>query len=176
MKKTIAAFFVAMLLAGYAAESASRGYARVRSVKPRAETPRFEDFPVTEQFTGKPATVKLASPESRKYRTVIREGAREGPNFAGHYTLVEWGCGAGCVQFAVVDAKTGAVFMPPFYVGPRALVEGETGEPEEPLQFRVDSRLLIVSGSRNEKGEGVYYYKWDKSRLTLITTAAVKKA
>jgi len=42
-------------------------------------------------------------------------------------------------------------------------------------QFRVESRLLIVSGSRNEKGEGVYYYKWDKNRLTLIATAAVKK-
>jgi hypothetical protein len=106
---------------------------------------------------------------------MIREGAREGPNFAGHYTIVQWGCGAGCVQFAVVDAKTGAVFMPPFYVGPRAFVEGQTGEPEEPLQFRADSKLLIVSGSRNEKGEGVYYYRWDKGRLMLVATAAGKE-
>ena len=137
---------------------------------PGFETPRFEDLPVSEQFKGKPAAVKLASPEARRYRTVIREGAGEGPNFAGHYTIVEWGCGAGCVQFAMVDAKTGSVFMPPFYVGPCALVEGETGEPEEPLQYRIDSRLLIVSGSRNEEGEGVYYYKWDGKRLELIKT------
>jgi hypothetical protein len=175
MKQTTAAVFIAMLLAGYGAESSSRVYARAPSANPNVETPRFEDFPEPEQFKGKPAAVRLATREARKYRTVISEGAREGPNFAGSYTLVEWGCGAGCVQFAVADAKTGAVFMPPFYVGPRALLEGETGEPEEPLQFRVDSKLLIVSGSRNEKGEGVYYYKWDKNRLTLIATAAVKK-
>jgi hypothetical protein len=175
MKKTIAAIFITMLLTGYSTWSASPVYARGRSVNPRAETPRFEDFPVAEQFRGKPAAVRLATREARKYRTMIREGAREGPNFAGHYTLIEWGCGAGCVRFAVVDAKTGAVFMPPFYVGSRALVEGETGEPEEPLQFRVDSRLLIVSGSQNEKGEGVYYYKWDKNRLALFATGAVKK-
>jgi len=65
--------------------------------------------------------------------------------------------------------------MPAFYVAPRAMVEGETGEPEEPLQFRIDSKLLIVSGSRNEKGEGTYYYKWDKNLLKLMATAAIKK-
>jgi hypothetical protein len=144
---------------------------------PPAETPRFADYPVrqSERFKGKPAAVKLTSAQARRYRTMIREGALEAPNFAGHYTIVQWGCGAGCVQFAVVNAKTGAVFMPPFSVGPRALVEGQTGEPDEPLQFRVDSKLLIVSGSRNEKGEGIYYYKWDKDRLALVANAAGKK-
>lgn len=107
---------------------------------------------------------------------MIREGAREAPNFAGHFTIVEWGCGGGCVQFAIVDARTGAVFMPPFYVGPRPLVEGQTEESEEPLRYRVDSKLLIVSGSRNEKGEGTYYYKWDGRRLTLIKTVTPGKA
>lgn len=149
---------------------------RATLLTPGFETPRFEDFPVGEegQFKGKPAPVKL-TPEARKYRTMIREGAREGPNFAGHYTIVEWGCGVGCVQFAIVDAKTGAVFMPAFYVALPPVTEGETGEPPEPLQYRPDSKLLIAGGSRNEKGEGIYYYKWDKNRLTLIATAAIKK-
>lgn len=43
------------------------------------------------------------------------------------------------------------------------------------MQFRIDNKLLIVSGSRSEKDEGIYYYKWDENRLTLIATAAVKK-
>ncbi len=154
----------------------SGGFTTEGNAKQRPEVSRFDDFPVppAEQFKGKPAAVKLTSPQALRYRTMIREGARQGANFAGHYAIVQWGCGAGCVQFVVVDAKTGAVYVPPFYVGPRSFVEGETGEPEEPLQFRIDSRLLIVSGSRDEKGEGVYYYKWDKNRLTLIATAAVK--
>lgn len=175
MKKEIAAVCIVMLFVGYGAEPASEVYARASSVNPRADTPRFEGFPVSraEQFKGKPAAIRPASPEARKCRTVIREGAREGPNFAGHYTIVEWGCGAGCVQFAVVDAKTGSVFMPPFYVASRAPVEGET---PEPLKYHIDSKLMIVNGSRNERGEGVYYYKWDNGRLELIKAVASRKS
>jgi len=134
----------------------------------QGDSPTFESLVVTEQFTGKPARPVLAGRDALKYRTVITEGSREGPNFAGHFTIVEWGCGGGCVQFAIVDAKTGRVFMPPFYVGPRAVAEGSDSEPEDPLKYHKDSKLLIVNGSRNEKGEGVYYYKWDMGKLTLI--------
>lgn len=153
------------------------GFAAEPQKTQRGEKASFEDFPVTsaERFKDKPAPVRLATREARRYRTAIREGAREGPNFAGHYTIVQWGCGAGCVQFAVVDAKSGAVFMPTFYVGPRALVEGQSGEPDEPLQFRIDSRLLIVSGAPNEKNEGVYRYTWDGKRLRLLSKAPFSK-
>lgn len=175
MKIALAAVCFTVLLLSYRGQPAFRGYADTQQPKPRVDKLRFEDFPATEHFKGKPAQVRLASREARKYRTMIRDGASAGPNFAGRFTVAEWGCGAGCVQFAVVDAKTGSVYIPTFYVGPRAFVEGETGEPEEPLQFRVDSKLLIVNGSRNEKGEGIYYYKWDRNRLTLIAAAPVKK-
>ena len=51
----------------------------------KATPPRFEDYPVRERFTGRPAPVDLSSdPRARRYRTVLREGARKGPNFAGH--------------------------------------------------------------------------------------------
>jgi hypothetical protein len=83
--------------------------------------------------------------------------------------------GAGCVQFAVVDAKTGATYAPPFYVGPRAQIEAETEQPDEPLRFRLDSKLLIVSGAPNEKNEGLYYYKWDKRRFVLLARTLFKK-
>jgi hypothetical protein len=42
--------------------------------------------------------------------------AASGPNFAGHYTLARWGCGAGCVTVAVIDMTTGAVQFPPFSI------------------------------------------------------------
>lgn len=167
MRRTITAVSITLLTC-LVVVAASPSRSRPRSVNLRGATPRFEDFPVNEKFKTKPAAVRLASREAKKYRTVIREGASKGPNFAGHFTIVEWGCGAGCVQFAIVNAITGAVLMPPFYVGPRSLVEGQTAEPDEPLQYRLDSKLLIVSGSRNEKGEGIYYYKWDGKRLVLI--------
>lgn len=158
-----------LFLIGFRFEaSAHRHAGETRSSTRQSDVPTFESLAVTEQFTGKPVRPVLVSREALKYRTVITEGSREGPNFAGHFTIVEWGCGAGCVQFAIVDAKTGSVFMPPFYVGPPAVVEGSDAEPEDPLQYHKDSKLLIVNGSRNEKSEGVYYYKWDMGKLTLI--------
>ncbi|HYL92262.1 MAG TPA: hypothetical protein VEW69_03800, partial [Alphaproteobacteria bacterium] len=74
----------------------------------------FQDYAVTEIFHGKPAPPKLVSPVHRRYRSAILRAAAKGPNFAGHYTIAEWGCGAGCVSFAVVDAATGKVFPSPF--------------------------------------------------------------
>src|ERR1700722_13939823 len=74
-----------------------------------AGTPRFEDYPVTELFTGTPATPILSTPKQRMYRTRIRNGVLKGegvfgdgrterprPNFAGHYIVVEVMCGAPC--------------------------------------------------------------------------------
>lgn len=105
------------------------------------------------------------------FRTKITEGAQEGPNFAGHYTITTWGCGTGCVQFAIINAKTGDVFMPPFYIAGGMNVQQEKLQEEYPLQFKPDSKLLVVIGSRNEKGEGVYFYKWENDKLTLIHSA-----
>jgi hypothetical protein len=44
------------------------------------------------------------------YRTRLRDGAKKGPNFADHFTLVAWGCGSSCQEWAIVDARTGQVF------------------------------------------------------------------
>jgi hypothetical protein len=44
------------------------------------------------------------------YQTRLREGAKKGPNFAGYFTLVSWGCGSSCQEWAVIDARTGRVF------------------------------------------------------------------
>src|ERR1035438_5845146 len=57
--------------------------------------PRFEDYPATQIYKGKPAPPKIVTAEQRMYRTRIREGVekgwgvlrdgkeRPGPNFAG---------------------------------------------------------------------------------------------
>ena len=101
-------------------------------------------------------------------------GAKDGPNFAGHYTIVRWGCGSDCRQFAIVDARTGTVYFP------RELTQIDSGpyigdDPlasEESLQFRRDSRLLIAVGRRyvgeKDRGIGKYYYRWQNNKLKLI--------
>jgi len=83
--------------------------------RPIESMPRFESYPVVEKFKGTPARPILRTSEQRSYRTRIREGAKKGPNFAGHYTIVEWGCGSGCLSIAIVDAATGMVWDDPFH-------------------------------------------------------------
>jgi hypothetical protein len=70
------------------------------------------DFSVDDVYTGPIAAPRLdrnATPEAWRLRTMIRQGARNGPNFAGHYTVASWGCGTECQMHAVLDARTGKV-------------------------------------------------------------------
>src|SRR5262245_19409738 len=70
--------------------------------------PTFAAYAVHEGFTGRPAQVDLKSdPDAPRFRTRLREGAATGPNFAGHFTIVTWGCGTDCQVTAVVDALSG---------------------------------------------------------------------
>lgn len=46
---------------------------------------------------------------SSGYRTRIREGIKKGVNFAGYYTVISIGCGAGCSFSILVNAKTGKI-------------------------------------------------------------------
>ena len=139
------------------------------------KTPDFAEFPAGDRFEGKPAALKIVTPQARKYRTMLRDSVKDGVNFAGHYIVGQWGCGGGCVQFAIIDAKTGDVFFPAFSVSVVAGAEEKMDEIPEPLQFKPDSRLLVVTGARNEKGGGVYYYKWDNKQLSLISSTPLPK-
>lgn len=68
------------------------------------------DFSVPEIYEGEVAPVNFDSyPEARLYRTAITKQAADGPNFAGHYAVVTWGCGTECQGYAIVDSKTGDI-------------------------------------------------------------------
>lgn len=130
--------------------------------------PRFADYPAPLQFTGKPAPTKIIGRRAKLFRTMIREQAQGGPNFAGSYTLAFWGCGSGCRLLAVVDARTGRVFTSPAVEG----VQTSLYQTEDSLQFRKDSRLLIVTGmiqdARRSEKEGTFYLVWAGNKFSLI--------
>ncbi|HWU15231.1 MAG TPA: hypothetical protein VN157_14615 [Caulobacter sp.] len=93
---------------------------------------------------------------ARLFRTVLKAGAARGPNFAGRFTIVEFGCGMSCVYWAVVDAATGRVFDPP--AAPLSILHASG----RGLEYRRDSRLLVLSGGPREgqRPDGVYSYVW----------------
>lgn len=127
--------------------------------------PQFEKYKVPPSAIAKPASVRLDShPKARTFRTVLRDGAKEGPNFAGHFTIVKWGCGTACISVGVVDALSGEVYFPRQL---QPLAYQAVTDETPPLQYRLDSRLLVVAGSPmdREGNEGIYLYVWSGRRL-----------
>jgi hypothetical protein len=121
--------------------------------------PQFEQYKVNKIYRDKPAVPVLRTPENREYRTRIRGGARAGPNFAGHYTVIIIGCGTECASFVIVDAASGRVFS-------RAQKE-YTCEPT----FEVNSRLLTtdVCTGAIQKNCNRAFWEWTGTELKFLT-------
>jgi len=167
--------------------AADNGRLAPRTPSTEAERPiRFDAYRVDQAFSGRPVEVDLSShPDARTYRTRLRKGARAGPNFAGHYALVEWGAGSSVGVFAIVDLTNGRVFIPTRGVDMSAapdvafaslwvnefLTEAESGGGF--VLFRPDSRLLVVQGEAEglEGNTSLYdlgFYEWKGDRLRLV--------
>lgn len=98
------------------------------------DMPAFRDYPAEKPLKGPRAKdIDWAShPKARRFRTRLREGLQEPPNFNGHYRVVMIGCGSGCHLLWFVDLKTGKVAAMrdifPVYRG---------------YDYRLDSRLVV---------------------------------
>jgi tetratricopeptide (TPR) repeat protein len=131
------------------------------------DSPDFDDYPAQNIYRGKPAKANVGShPRARKYRTMLREHAGEGPNFAGRYTVVTWGCGTACRELAIVDARTGTVAFP---ANLKYVDYNMVTDDSEPIEHRPGSRLLVVRGRPNGAGgTGIFCYLWDGRKLKLL--------
>jgi TPR repeat protein len=127
-----------------------------------ADEPRFEDFQVREIYKGRThfPDFKGVEREFAHFRTRISNGLKEGPNFAGRYSIIEVRCGTGCRNVYIADNPTGKVFHFP---------RGGEDNYMLVLEFRVDSRLVIAQWSSYEKDECVVeFFEWDGSQATVI--------
>lgn len=116
----------------------------------------------------RPVPADVRTGEAHLFRTVIREGAKRGPDFAGHYTLIPIGCGSATTCIAIADAQTGKIYFPPELKSATSLMV-ETGDIER-INYRRNSRLLIVIGYVNEnpKSAGASYFLWRSGKLSLV--------
>ena len=125
---------------------------------------RFGDYPVSDTSLGQPrpaGVVFVSADYGRMYGTRLRQGAAEGPNFAGHFTVVTWGCGTGCQIAAVVDARTGRL-------------SEQTLLTANGLRFRRDSRLLYADPPTPELPPDCAscgtpaFYEWRDGRIVPV--------
>ncbi|PZR34306.1 MAG: hypothetical protein DI526_10860 [Caulobacter segnis] len=71
---------------------------------------------------------------------------------------------------AILDVNSGEVFFPPQLRNASALILDAGNANVETLNYRKDSRLLIVFGTPNEDARraGMSYYLWQSDKLSLI--------
>lgn len=140
----------------------------------RASYPRFGDYPVkpAEIDTGLSAGIRfpIASISAEEN---VGEIEHRKADFAGHF-IIAGGyalCGTGCLTIVIVDARTGKIYDVPF------TIENCCGKNRNPgwlhdnepcIEYKLQSKLLVIRGARNEKGWGTYFYTWNNNRLKLI--------
>lgn len=132
------------------------------------DRPKFSDYPAGQIYQGKPA-VPILSKSQRSYRTVIREGAKSKVQFAGHYTVPIFGCGAGCAGFYLVDSITGKVYDGFTVADSLDWLAKPGNENVKRIEFHPNSRLFRITGCPGETNCGFYDYEMvDGAGLKLI--------
>ncbi|MGE8216673.1 MAG: hypothetical protein ACN6RD_10790 [Stenotrophomonas maltophilia] len=122
-------------------------------------SPRLEDYPVPLSRIDHPAPPRIPRHGINWKMRQYLQGAPDGaPDFADRFTLYTLGCGSGCIEFALIDRRSGKVHPGHSFNNGR-------------FAHRRDSRLLIVT---HNDGYGypdiLDYYLWNGRRLTLLKT------
>jgi hypothetical protein len=105
----------------------------------------FDDYPAKPISNATPkAPINYKSdPIAREYKSTITHQYNTQPiNFAGHYVLAMWQCGAPCTGCAIIDVLTGNVYPGPIVGGG--------------YQIQADSRMLL-----GNPPDSLGYYNFD---------------
>jgi hypothetical protein len=135
--------------------------------------PAFSAFSVAVEGKKAKSIDFRRSPSASTFRTRLKEALAGPVDFAGHYIVAGWGCGTGCIYSGVIDTRTGIVYFPIELAG-LGVAFNETEYVDKPLEYRKNSRLLILRGSPGvmdneaDKPIGTYYYQWSNNRLRLV--------
>jgi len=96
-------------------------------------TYKFEDYPSRLFLQESQAPLDLDSHyRGWQFKTVTRDAYAKGPDFAGHYTVVMWGCGTSCQNQIIVDNLTGKI------------IDAEIGS-SEGVEYTLESELFVVN-------------------------------
>jgi len=137
--------------------------------KTKERAPRFADYPVTKLSHMRVAKPKVPKNWHEDPRLRLQDSVYDTSraNFAGRYFMAVWGCGTACVTGAVVDARTGRI-------DPLPTVSSwhEVHDKFEGIDFRHNSRLVVLSGQRSEKkGDmGQHFYVLENGKLRFLRT------
>lgn len=91
--------------------------------------------------------------DEKEWKAYIKsECIKQGVNFAGHYTIVDWGCGSMCQNMCIVNRLTGKVSFPDI---PDTHVDGYYG-----VRYQKNSRMILTNAGLLEDYPGFYSADW----------------
>ncbi|HSU53231.1 MAG TPA: hypothetical protein VLT36_04150 [Candidatus Dormibacteraeota bacterium] len=107
-----------------------------------------------------------------KMQEYLRYSDKVPLNFADKYTLLEAGCGTGCIEFCLIDRTTGVVHqgldfttdLPRDYTGPWGF-----------KYSRKSRELVVYHGNNFQYPVFVDCYAWDGMRFTLLHTDKIQE-
>lgn len=138
------------------------------------KTPSFRQYSSKIEKAKTKAIDFSSHKRARTFRTNLTNALKDGVNFAGHYVLATWGCGTNCSDSGIIDARNGRVYFPKELGGIGIGFCEIDYENVEPLAFKPDSRLLVLSGFKggdlnSEKTScGIYYFEWTGTALKQV--------
>lgn len=125
---------------------------------------QFDNFKVDEVYTGQLASPNFKTdPSAKRFVSLIKQSCKEeGVNFAGHYTIVEWGCGTFCAEMAIVDRVTGKIIY--------SQIPFDTADGHSGADYKIDSRMLIVNSGALSEFDGYEpgYRRFDFDKIPVV--------
>jgi hypothetical protein len=145
-----------------------------------AHADEFARYPSERPLRGIPVPPRLNTPKAHHYRTILRDAAKKGPNFNGHYRIVDWGCGTNCIEWAVINLETGEIRFAPKPAF-SCWAPDELGNAKVPDWFdaRMNSSLFYLH-TCDPAFEGPHtfnkrrIYVWDKSGPRLLRVEPIQ--
>lgn len=115
----------------------------------------FSDFP-SDNYSGPRVAPNFSGAQRpfRQFRTMISDGVKQGPVFAGSVAVAEFGCGADCSTGYAIDLTNGSVVNLP--VGGDATLDMVT-------EYHPGSKLFKAAwtgGSTDPRCAGYGYFEW----------------
>lgn len=104
----------------------------------------FARFRAEAPLRGRAAKPDVSKGRAHHFRTRIREQALEPPNYNGHYRIGYWGCGSNCIDWTIIDLKSGHVWMSKEPVESHWSVSNPEDKTPDWMEFYKDSSLLYV--------------------------------
>jgi hypothetical protein len=131
-----------------------------------SNSPTFSDYSVPVSKEKVHAINFKGNAEAWRFRTRLRDAQKGKVNFGGHFIFTSWGCGASCVQGALINTKNGTVFFPKELAG--VGTSNIPGSLHEVWELKEGSRLFILHGQPANKAEKIVvstYLIWEGTKF-----------